>query len=163
MTLDGTDCKIQEPRPFERKWFSHKFRGPGVRYEVGVNIQNGWIVWCNGPYPYGEWSDIKIARHTIVDLLQEDEMCVADGGYRDGYEHFETPTGLNNYDQRMKKLARARHETVNKRIKQFKVLSEQFRHPLEKHGICFRACANLTQLVIKYEAPLFQVVYYDRV
>lgn len=30
-----------EPSPFDPKWFSHKFVGPGLRYEVGVFYQVG--------------------------------------------------------------------------------------------------------------------------
>ena len=29
ISLDGTDFNIQEPSPFDPKWFSHKFEGPG--------------------------------------------------------------------------------------------------------------------------------------
>eukprot|EP00171_Calliarthron_tuberculosum_P023094 IDg23094t1 len=38
VSVDGTDCQIAEPRPFNRGWYSHKFKGPGVRYEVGIVI-----------------------------------------------------------------------------------------------------------------------------
>lgn len=60
VTVDGTDCQIFEPRPFSKQWYSHKFKKAGVRYEVAVCIQTGWIVWINGPYPCGAWPDIKI-------------------------------------------------------------------------------------------------------
>ena len=54
--------------------------------------------------------------------MAEGEKILADGGYRDR-NVFETPTGYNNKDQRMKKVARSRHETFNARIKNFNVLS----------------------------------------
>jgi hypothetical protein len=38
MTLDCTDCKINEPFPFNKKWLSVEFRGPGMKYEVAVSI-----------------------------------------------------------------------------------------------------------------------------
>jgi hypothetical protein len=44
-------------------------------------------------------------------------MMLADGGYDDGYKIFETPTGEQNANQTMKALARARHETVNGKLK----------------------------------------------
>jgi DDE superfamily endonuclease len=162
MTVDGTDCMIQEPLPFSPKWYSHKFEGPGVRYEIGVGIQTGWIVWVNGPFPCGEWSDLKIAKDDLFKSLAPNEMVVADGGYRDGGWHADTPNGLNDYMSRIKSVARARHETINKRIKQFNVLRSTFRHDLEKHGFCFHAAANITQLIIEHEEPPFQVEYYDR-
>jgi hypothetical protein len=159
ITLDGTDCPIEEPQPFHRRWFSHKFKGPGVRYEVGVCIQTGYIVWKNGPYPCGKYPDLTIARDRIIHYLDPGEKFVADGGYRDGGIYAETPNGLNNDDQRMKRLARARHETVNKRLKQFAVLNSAFRNELEKHYYCFHSIANMTQLHIQTNAPLFQVKY----
>lgn len=43
MPVDGTDFRIEEPKPFSSGWYSHKFNGPGVRYEVGLAIQRGYI------------------------------------------------------------------------------------------------------------------------
>ena len=60
VSVDGTDCMIQKPSPFSSKWWSHKFNGHGVRYEVGLGIQNGDIVWVNGTFTCGECPDIKI-------------------------------------------------------------------------------------------------------
>ena len=62
---DGTDFRIYEPQPFSKKWFSNKFNGPGLQYEVAINIQTGDIVWINGPYKCGAWTDIKIFRHKL--------------------------------------------------------------------------------------------------
>ena len=74
-----------------------------------------------------------------------------------------TPNGLNNAEQYMQKVARSRHETANKRIKQFSVISGVFRHDVDLHGLCFHAVANITQLAIRRNEPLFQVDYDDRV
>ena len=159
VTVDGTDCPIQEPSPFSPGWYSHKFKGPGVRYEVAVCIQTGWIVWVNGPYPCGSWPDLKIARHRLVHKLVPGEKFVADGGYRDGGVYADTPSGLNTPEQRQKRLVRARHETVNSRFKNFNVLNKPYRHRLQTHGNCFMAIANLTQIGILSGRPLFQVRY----
>jgi hypothetical protein len=48
VTVDGTDFRIMEPIPFDSKWLSEKFNEPGVKYEVAVCIQTGWIVHTNG-------------------------------------------------------------------------------------------------------------------
>jgi hypothetical protein len=157
VTVDGTDCRIQEPTPFDKKWYSHKFKGPGVRYEVAVCIQTGWIVWVNGPYMCGRYPDLKIARDRLHYYLLEGEMYIADGGYRDGREFANTPTGLNNPEERYKRVARARHETVNSRLKQFMALSGTFRNDLTKHHTCFMAIANCTQIDIASFSPLFSV------
>ena len=115
LDVDGTDLAIEEPERLinPRWWFSHKLNRAAVRYEVAIAIHTGWIVWVNGPYACGRNSDLRIARDKIIHLLRLGEKIVADGGYRDGGDFMETPTGLNNPDQRMKKVARARHETVN--------------------------------------------------
>lgn len=60
VTVDGDDFRIFEPRPFNRRWFTKKFKGPGLRFEVSVSVQTGWIVWVNGPFPCGSWPDLKI-------------------------------------------------------------------------------------------------------
>ncbi len=161
ITLDGTDCPIQEPIPFNPKWFSHKFKSAGVRYEVGLCIQTGWIVWVNGPFPCGRYPDLRIAREKIMSKISPGEKILADGGYRDGQVIMETPTGLNNSDQRMKQLARARHETVNCRFKIFSILRKLYRHKLNTHVSVFHSIATITQLAIEAGEPLFQLEYYD--
>ena len=37
-SVDGTDFRIQDPVPFSEKWYSYKFKGPGLRYEVGLSV-----------------------------------------------------------------------------------------------------------------------------
>jgi hypothetical protein len=49
VSVDGTDYAIREPSPFNKKWYSHKMNGPGVRYEIAICIQTGVPVWTNGP------------------------------------------------------------------------------------------------------------------
>jgi hypothetical protein len=101
-------------------------------------------------------------------------MALADGGYQDGYEFFETPTGESNEDQRMKQIARARHETINRRMKEFGILQQQYTGDLNKHVFIFMCIANLTQFQIEVngtywleyggpETGLFDVEYYDRI
>lgn len=162
VTADGTDCPILEQYPFDEKWYSHKFNGPGVRYEVAICLQTGWIVWVNGPYPCGEWTDLKISRDGLIFMLDRGEKFLADGIYNDGSGWSETPSGLNNDDQRMKARARARHEAVNGRLKQFAILERRFRHNVQLHGKVFMAVANVVQAAIQLEQPPFQVDYYDQ-
>jgi hypothetical protein len=160
ITLDGTDFPIREPSPFSPQWFSHKLNGPAARYEIGVSIQMGWIVWAYGPFPAGSFPDLKIARSRIVQFLGPREKVVADGGYRDGFQYFETPTGTRTIYEKMKSNARARHETVNSRIRRWRALTDIFRHDIvARHGPIFHAIINITQLQILFEEPLFQVEY----
>ena len=82
MTVDGVDFRIEEPTPFSKKWFSHKFHGPGLRYELGVCIQTGDIVSFNGPFPYREFPDLKICRVGMKKKLVPGECVITDCGYK---------------------------------------------------------------------------------
>lgn len=82
-SIDGVDFKINEPKPFDPKWFSHKFKHAGLRYEIGLSLRKGEIVWAHGGYPCGAYSDLKLARELFVDFLEEKERAVADDGYKD--------------------------------------------------------------------------------
>ena len=146
MTIDGTDCPIQEPIPFSRIWFSKKFHGAGLRYEVGVCIQTGDICWINGPFMCGLWPDINIFRAKLKRMLAPGELVVADKGYR-GDKSVRIPSGsVSNTDRRAMQKALARHETINRRFKCFSVLCDRFRHELRLHGKCFGAVALAVQL-----------------
>ena len=52
---------------------------------------------------------------------------------------------------------RARHETVNGRMKNFLALKCVFRHDRSKHTLVFRAAAVIVQLTLKHEKPLFKL------
>jgi hypothetical protein len=152
-SLDGTDYRIYQKMPFDRKWYSHKFHGPGLRYEIALCIKTGFIVWANGPYPCGRWPDLSIARDCYVNIIDDGEMTVADLGYRDS-RYFITP---NRENSSIHKKVMARHETVNRRMKQFNVLGQVFRHPLHKHARCFRAVLNITQISIRNGEALYDL------
>lgn len=145
--------------PINKRWFSHKFRSAGVRYEVGVCIQTGDICWINGPFMCGLWPDINIFRVGLKGRLAANELVVADKGYR-GDPKCKTPYHyISETDRRASKKALARHETVNKRLKQFNVLKQQFRHPLHKHKDCFYACAVTTQVMFSRGEKPYKVTY----
>lgn len=159
VTVDGTDFGINEPSPFDPRWFSHKFNGPGLRYEIAIAIQSGDIVWLHGPFPCGDWPDLRIARESLIYALDPGEVYVADGGYYDGENWSDTPNGLNTFEQAQKALARARHETANGRFKMWSVLRQRYRHKRESHSAVFHAIVNITQLAIQNGEPLFQIMY----
>ena len=122
VTVDGTDCLIFEPRPWDPIWHSERFNGPGVCCETGVCIQTGWIVWTNGPFAAGVL-DWKIACEALNCELEGGELCIADSAHTDGRQHAETSNGLKNLDQSMKSTAWARHEAVNCWLKHFSSLN----------------------------------------
>ncbi|KAL3792212.1 hypothetical protein ACHAW5_004087 [Stephanodiscus triporus] len=101
VTLDGTDMPVE--MKFAKEFMSHKFKGNGLKYEVGVCIATGHIVWVHGPSRAGE-SDITLARQAFVSFLNDNEMAVADSGYRGEFRTIKTPdkvhfrSGLEFYD-----------------------------------------------------------------
>lgn len=111
-------------------------------------------MWYNGGYPCGTYPDLLLARQAYVHGVDEGELTIADKGYKDS-NYFLLPNQLNSSQH---KYIMSRHETVNKRLRQFKILYVPFRHSLKKHTICFNAVANITELVIENEEPLFSVV-----
>ena len=78
-------------------------------------------------------------------VVDPNEMTVADEGYNDG-----------NYFIHDRRIM-SRHETVNRRLKQFGVLSQRFRHDRHLHPPCFHAVANLTQLMIANGEKLYEL------
>lgn len=163
MSIDTTDVPIEEPKPFSKKWFSHKFKGAGLRYEIAVSLQKGHIVWVHGPFPCGSYPDISIFRQSLKHYLGKNERVEADDGYHgDDPIYIKTPRGLSSLSEgakakELRHRIRSRHETVNKRIKDFSILSQVYRHKLIDHCHVFRAVVVLTQLAIENGEPLFEI------
>ena len=130
--------------PFDPKWCSHKFKGAGLRYELAVCIQTGDIVWLNGPYPCGQFNDIKIFKENLQKKLEKNEKVEADGIYRGVNGTRSKGDFVSRSDQRAKSKARGRHETVNGRIKNWACLRDVWRHPLDKHKYAFAAVVVIT-------------------
>ncbi len=159
ITVDGTDCRFQPPndgRPV-RAWYSHKFKKSAVRYEVAIAIQSGDIVWLSGPYPAGSFADITIFRTGGLKemLLAAGERAEADLGYRGEPETIELPLSGHIDTHVGKARARMRHETCNKRFKQWACINSRFRHSFEYHHDCMTAVVVLTQFAIENGEPLF--------
>ena len=53
------------------------------------------------------------------------------------------------------KVLMSRHETVNRRFKQWAILHDRFRHPEELHEDVFTAIAVITQLEIENGAHIW--------
>ena len=157
--MDGTDFRILEPSPFNRVWYSHKFRGPAVKYEVGICIQTGHIVWISGPFP-GSAHDLTIFRSDLKTKLGPGERVEADNGYSGDAATSAPNDHSDNLDwKRQKSNVHARHETVNGLFKNWGVLKQIFRHNLNFHSDCFSAIACVTQLELEFGTHLKTVDY----
>lgn len=152
MSIDGTDFIINEPSPFSSQWYSHKTNGPGLRYEIGVSIL-GEIVWVNGPFPAGV-QDLELFRSKLKPNLRRGEFVLADRGYPDFL--CRTPDNLPSHELGVAAAIRARHETLNGRLKVFSVLRERYRHRKETHVLCLNSIVNITAVVLRTD-PLFSL------
>ena len=160
LSVDGVHCRIQEPKhPTESKdstYYSHKFRQSGLDYELGIAAFENKLVWMNGPFKAGR-HDITIFRRAgLKDKIPPGHRVIADNGYKGEALVVSTP---NSHDptilRKFKSRARARHESFNGRIKNFKCLEDRFRHGIIKHQIVFEAVCVICQYQLENGSPLF--------
>ncbi len=61
MTLDVTECFIERPlnNIIQRLYYSGKTRKHTIKYEIGIQLQTGKIVWLSGGVP-GSVHDLTI-------------------------------------------------------------------------------------------------------
>ena len=166
MSIDGTDFRIQQKGVHEKgnAWGSHKYAGKSaVRYELGIDIFKGNLVWVQGPYPAGAWPDIKIFMDCLAGHLLPGERVEADNGYVGHPDKIKCPNNPGNPKRNlgMQAATRSRHETFNGRLKNWGILERTYRHDVRVHGIVFTACAVITQLCVANGEPLFEVEYGD--
>ena len=165
-SINGTDCRIPQQGPAVKgnPFSSHKFNGKcALRYELGVDIVEGNLVWIEGPYPEGKYSDITIfcnfLQHFLI-LLSAPRLMTDTG---EALYHVKCPKCAANpkENRRMQGLVRARHETLNGRFKAWEILKQLYRHDIALHSYVFRAIAIIIQLTIDSGEPLFAVEYND--
>ena len=166
MTVDGTDFRIPQQGEAKRgnAFASHKYGGKSaLRYELGVSILGGDLVWIQGPYPAGKFTDISIFCKVLSNFLDPGERVEADKGYEGHPDKIKCPSNPANppENKAMQGRVRARHETLNGRLKAWGILSQVYRHDILRHGDVFRACAIVTQLAINDGEKLFEVEYGD--
>jgi hypothetical protein len=170
VSVDGVDCQVvgatlHSGAP-DSAYYSHKFKGPALRYEVAVSILSSDIVWVAGPYLPGKdgWNDLSIFRDGLRGMLEPGERVEADDGYNgDCPQYVKCPGGITAQEDQeyMKKRVRMRHEHVNEKFKNFSVLKQKFRHNKEKHGSFFHAVGVIVQLAMEGGEELMDMSEYD--
>jgi hypothetical protein len=166
MTINGTDFRIPQTGAAitGNAFGSHKYAGKSaLRHEIGVSILRGDLVWINGPYPAGAWTDIKTFNKVIRHFLEPGEHVEANSGYVGAADKIKCPNDPCNpvADKGMQSRVRYRHEMINERCKTWQILKNTYRHNLLHHGKEFRAIAIITQIGIENGEPLFQAEYED--
>ena len=164
LSVDGVHCRIHEPRSQPSSgWYSKKFNKAGLTYELGVAIYHDNIVWINGPFPAGQ-NDMKVFRkpNGLLSKIPDGCRAIGDEGYRGEPSKVSTRNAFNSNEvKQFSNRVRARHETVNSRLKAFGVLNQVFRSKgdtrMEKHKSVFEACCVIVQYELDAGNRLFKV------
>ncbi|KAJ3329049.1 hypothetical protein HDU76_008741, partial [Blyttiomyces sp. JEL0837] len=156
--IDGVDFLIREEHPFNRHLFSSKMKHAALRFIVGTAPNTSAIVCLTGGVPCGAWPDLKLAQATILKDLPKGEMAAADKGFRGDprvmtYIDGATTDAEKRHNQNIKNM-KARHDTVNKRLKDFRILQDMSRTSIERYRMFVLAVAQVVNIKIQRE-PLF--------
>ena len=157
------------------KWWSHKSNGAAAAFEAVSCPVTGKICWTNGPEPptthdltflrggnAGERSKWK--KTALYFNIPPNVRLVGDSAYVGQPD--KVSTTKDAHSKQAKQLfgrMKSMQETVFKRLKDFKVLGETFRHgrgtqdKLEKLKMVFEATAVLMEYDIEYEGGLFEI------
>jgi hypothetical protein len=157
-TVDGVHFSIYEPRDDpSSKWYSHKFNGPGLTYEIAICIRENCICWTNGSFPPSK-HDITIYREGLKALVPAGKKGIGDSGYSGEPATISIIRSNEAPDvKKFKEAARARQENVNGRLKEFAILEKRWHFHRDKHPVVFRAVVVMTQYNMETTRPLFSV------
>ena len=160
LSVDGVHTKTFENRKNPTAAiYSHKSNGPGLAYEIGVALYYDKIVWVNGPFPAGT-SDLSIFRapNGLKSRIPAGKRIIGDNGYKGEANIISTSNPLDSEAVRaFKRRARARHETINARIKKYSIVSGCFRHPKNKHKMVFDSVCILVQYDMEHGHGLLEM------
>ena len=161
VTVDGVHFRIMEPThplyKIDTGFYSHKFGGAGVDYEIAISIFEPRVLWVNGPFPSGQ-GDREIFKAALRAKIPRGHIALMDRGYRGGGKCVSTVNSLDSDElNEFKTRALARHENFNARLKRFKILREKFRCSHKKHGVVFDSVCCLCQLEMMFGMPVFDV------
>ena len=97
----------------------------------------------------------------LIHMLEPGEKVECDKGYRSNFPGYvKCPPFINPDTAELQARVRLRHETCNRRLKMWGILSKKYRHDIMNHQAVFGAIACLTQLLFENGQPLFPVEDY---
>jgi hypothetical protein len=145
MPVDGTYFHVPQKGMATKgnTFTSHKYaRKPALCYELGVSILGGDLVWIQGPYPVGKYTDIEIFNKVLCHFLGPGEQVEADKGYIGHPDKIKFPQNVGSPAEKwvMQGRVRARHEMLNRQLINWGILSQVYRHDIMQHGNVFWAC-----------------------
>jgi DDE superfamily endonuclease len=110
-------------------------------------------------YGWNTSTDLVIFRKEggLKDHIPDGFKAIGDKGYI-GEEKISLKNQLDSLPVKtFKRIARARHEDINGRIKRFDILSERFRHGPNKHKAAFEAVCVIMQYNLENGHPLHTI------
>lgn len=131
-------------------YFSGKKKKHCIKYEIGVDINNGTLCWLWGGIP-GSMHDLTMARMSgIINALENNEFILADKGYI-GEHIFVTPfrDPQNDVEEAFNSALGSHRiivENVLLRVKIFNSMSYKWRHELYLHPIVFTVICNIVNI-----------------
>ena len=156
ISVDSTDIPVAEDSPIDPDMYSYKLKRAALRYEIILSLTTGNIVWLNGPFKAGACNDKSIFNNGVAHKLRTaHELAVTDKGY--GGPEVLSRDDIPHHLKHLHNLYKARQETVNKRFKNFTVLSQVFRNGHYEHADCFFAVASIVQVLLQHGEPLFEI------
>lgn len=173
-TVDGIHYPINEPRPFKKKYKSHKHGSAGLDYEYCLYAHKPKLAWLNGPFPAGT-HDQTVLRKELRQKIQEKQQA-RKNGFRviadDGYFSLDL-TGFLSFRNELdsqevkyyKDRALSRHERFNGLTRRFDILNQKFRHDHgwndnEEHPR-HKAVVEAICVTVQYELDMGYVSLFD--
>ncbi len=117
ISVDGTDSVSMNRNLLTQNGSRTNLKGQDYVKKSAISLDEGHIVLVHGPYSCEQLTDLSIFRLGIKGHLIEGERVVADKVYLD--EKCVTPYNVGEDQSYFHSLARAQHETCNRRFKQF--------------------------------------------
>jgi hypothetical protein len=117
----GEICILQTGIATTGNWFaSHKYAFESIlRYKIGVSILDGDLVWIQGPYPVGQFTDIPIFNKVLWHFLEPGKCVEANNGYVGTTDKIKCPDNSCNPAKKEEMQSRiwSCHKTINGQVK----------------------------------------------
>ncbi len=114
-----------------------------------------------GLYSAGAWPNLKTFKNALSHCLKPGKRVEANDGYVRRADKVKCPKNDCNpaKNRGMHSAERSRHETLNRRLKNWGILEKVYRHDITVHGTVIYTCAVTTQLSVTNGEPLVEVQY----
>ena len=156
---DGVDFSTIDYRDpitgqFDPRNWSYKINGPALRYLIATSLYTDSICYVSHAYQPGPNTDHVISQKPgeIGEMLRlSEELAMADRNFTVG--EFIRPDGTNTPEQRLLRVAQARHEKVNGMMKEWGILCQRFRNDKHLHEKVVNAIATITNIQMSQDRP----------